>query len=150
MIGVEYGGTHTHKDERCVQVFVVLPGIISVEFFRFSAIYCKEVVSRIVGPEGFKELFEGGMEAGGLGCQCVGDYLTAAVDWILRTTLDRSERPSLVPAAGTADSIPSPQTKVRVSPSVVIVAGVRSLALDQPQSEHQPTISSTHMIRALL
>ena len=84
------------------------------------------------------------MEAGGLGCQCVGDYLTAAVDWILRTTLDRSERPSLVPPSEGVEYYQRYQQKVRVSPSVMIVAGVRSLALDQPQSEHQPTTSANH------
>jgi len=145
VISAEYGNTQTHEDEGRVQVLIVLPGIISVEFFRFSAIYCEEVVSRIVGFEGFKELFEGGMEAGEYGCQCVSDYLTAAVDWIRRTTLDRSERPWLVPAAGTAGSIPSPRAKVGLSPSVVIVAGVKRCALDQPQSERQPSnITHTH------
>jgi len=69
MTSTEYGSTQTHKDEGRIQVFVVLPGIISVEFFRFFTVYGKEVGSGVVGPEGFNELLEGGVEAGGLGCQ---------------------------------------------------------------------------------
>jgi len=83
MTSAEYGNTQTHKDEGRVQVLIVLPGIVPVKFFRFFAVCSEEVVSRIVGPEGFKELLEGEMEADGLGCQCVRDYLAAAVDWIV-------------------------------------------------------------------
>ena len=57
------------EDEGGVQVLVVLPGVISVELFRFSAVHSEEVGSGIVGPEGFNELLEGGVEAVGLGCQ---------------------------------------------------------------------------------
>jgi len=63
--------TQTHKDEGRVQVFVIFPGIISVKFFRLSAVYGEEVISRIVGPEGFKEFLEGGMEAGRLGMSAI-------------------------------------------------------------------------------
>jgi len=54
----------THKDEGCIQVLIVLPGIISVKLFRFSAVYGEEVGLGVVGSEGFKEVLEGGMEAG--------------------------------------------------------------------------------------
>ena len=64
MISVEHGNTSTDKDEGGIQVLVVLPGIISVEIFGFSAVYGEEVGSGIVCPEGFNELLEGGVEAG--------------------------------------------------------------------------------------
>ena len=69
MISTEYGDALTHKDEGRVQVFVVLPGIISVKLSRLSAVYGEEVGPGVVGSEGFKEVLEGGMEAGRLGCQ---------------------------------------------------------------------------------
>jgi len=68
VISGEYGNTPTYEDEGGVQVLVVLPGIISVKLFGFSAVYGKEVGSGIVGPERFKEVLEGGMEASGSGC----------------------------------------------------------------------------------
>jgi len=105
----------THEDEGGVQILVVLFGIISVELFGFHAVHGEEVGSGIVGPEGFKEFLESGMEAGGLECQRISNYYTA-VKWVLRTTWDRFGRPA-VPAVG----ISSPQT--RASPSVVTVAG---------------------------
>jgi len=67
----------TDEDEGGVQVLVVLFRIISVKFFGFPTIHGEEVVPGIVGPEGFKELFEGGMEAGGLECQRISNYYTA-------------------------------------------------------------------------
>ena len=62
----------------------------------------------------------------------VSDYLATAVNWIWRTTLDRSGRPSAFPA-----EVSSPQA--RASPSVAIVVGVESLALDQQKSEGSPS-----------
>ena len=55
----------TDEDEGGVQVLVVLFRIISVELFGFSAVDGEEVSPGIFGPEGFEELLEGGMEAGG-------------------------------------------------------------------------------------
>ena len=120
MISEEYGNAPTDEDEGGVQVIVVLPGIISVKLFGFSAVRGEEVCSGIVGPEGFKELLEGGMKASRSGCQ---HYAATVVKWIWRTTWDRSGRPS-APAA----EVSSPQA--RASPYVVIVGGVKSLALD--------------------
>ena len=74
VISMEYGNTPTHEDEGRVQILVVLFGIISVKLFGLSAVYGEEVGSGIVGPEGFKEFLEGGMEAGGLGCQQIPGY----------------------------------------------------------------------------
>jgi len=105
----------TDEDEGGVEVLVVLFRIISVKLFGFSAIHGEEVVSGIVGSEGFKKLFEGGMEAGGLECQHISNYLTTTVNWVRRTTWDRFGRP-LAPAG-----VSSPQA--RASPSVAIVAG---------------------------
>ena len=105
----------TDEDEGGVQVLVVLFRIVSVKIFGFPAVHGEEVCPGIVGPEGFKELFEGGMEAGGLECQRISNYYTG-VKWVLRTTWDRFER-LLAPAAG----VLFPQA--RVSPSVTIVAG---------------------------
>ena len=115
----------THKNEGCVQVIVVLPGIISVKLFGFSAVHGEEVCSGIVGPEGFKELLEGGMEASRLGCQ---HYQTTAVKWIWRTTWDQSGRPS---APAEVLLVWSPHG--RTSPFVVIVERVKSLALERPK-----------------
>jgi len=106
----------TDEDEGGVQVFVVLFRVVSVKLFGLPAVHGEEVGSGIVGSEGFKELFEGGMEAGGLECQHINNYLTTVVRWVWRTTLGRFERP-LAPAAG----VSSPQA--RASPSMVIVAG---------------------------
>lgn len=53
----------TNEDERGVKVFVVLPRIVTVEFFGFFAIYREKVCARVVCPERLKEFFEGGMEA---------------------------------------------------------------------------------------
>lgn len=53
----------TDEDERCVEVLVVLPCIITVEFFRFPSVCGKKVCAGIVCPEGLKEVFEGGTEA---------------------------------------------------------------------------------------
>ena len=105
----------TDEDEGGVQVFVVLFHIISVELFGFSAVDGEEVGPGIVGPEGFEELLEGRLEAGGLECQRISNYYTG-VKWVLRTTWDRFGR-LLAPAAG----VLFPQA--RASPSVVIVAG---------------------------
>jgi len=108
----------TDKDEGGVEVLVVLFRIISVKLFGFSAVNGEEVCPGIVGSEGFKEILEGGMEAGGWECQRLSNYLTTstAAKWVLRTTWDRFERPP-APAAG----VSSP--RARVSPSVAIVAG---------------------------
>jgi len=114
----EYGDAPTDEDEGGIQVIVVLPGIISVKLFGFSAVHGEEVCSGIVGPEGFKELLEGGMEARRSGCQ---HYAATVVKWIWRTTWDRSGRP-LAPAAEVL-LVWSPQG--RTSPSVAIVARVK-------------------------
>ena len=106
----------TDEDEGGVEVLIVLFRIIFVKLFGFPAIHSEEVVSGIVGSEGFKELLEGGMEAGGLECQRISNYLTTAVKWVRRTTWDRFER---LPAPG--GGVLSPQA--RASPSVVSVAG---------------------------
>jgi len=105
----------TDEDEGGVQVLVVLFRIVSVKLFGFPTVHGEEVGSGIVGPEGFKELLEGGLEAGGLECQRISSYYTG-VKWVRRTTWDRFERP-LAPVAGGS----SPQA--RASPSVAIVAG---------------------------
>jgi len=114
-IGVGYGNMRAHEDKGRVQVLVVLFRIISVKFFGFSAVHGEEVCSGIVGPERFKELLEGGMEAGGLECQRFSNYLTTTVKRVWRTTLDRFER---LPAPAAGFSSP----RARASPSVVIVA----------------------------
>ena len=75
MISVEYGNTPAHKNEGCVQVLVVLPRIISVKLLGFSAVYCEEVGSGVIGPERLKKLFEGGMDASKQGV----NYPTIAV-----------------------------------------------------------------------
>ena len=54
----------TDEDQGRVQVFVILFRMIPVKLFRFSTVYGEEVGTGIVGPQGFEELFEGGMEAG--------------------------------------------------------------------------------------
>ena len=54
----------TDENERCVQVLVVLSGVIPVEFFRFSAVHGEEVGTRVVSPQWVEEFFEGGLEAG--------------------------------------------------------------------------------------
>jgi len=69
----------TDEDERGVEVFVVLFRIISVKLFGFLAIHGEEVGPRIVGPERFKELLEGGMKAGGLECQRIS---ASATTWL--------------------------------------------------------------------
>jgi len=53
----------TNEDEGCIQVLVILFRVIAVKFRRFSAVCGEEVGSGIVGPQRFKELFEGRMEA---------------------------------------------------------------------------------------
>ena len=105
----------TDEDEGGVEVLVVLFHIISVKLFGFSAVDGEEVGPGIVGPEGFEELLEGRLEAGGLECQRISNYYTG-VKWVLRTTWDRFGRP-LAPVA----VVSSPQA--RASPSAVIVAG---------------------------
>jgi len=97
VISTEYEDALTHKDEGRVQVFVVLPSIISVKLSRLSTVYGKEVGPGVVGSEGFKELLEGGMEAGGLDVSAQ-KLPVAAVKWIRPTTSGRSGRPP-APAA---------------------------------------------------
>lgn len=53
----------THKDERRVQILVVLSSIVLVKFFRFPTIYGIEVSARVVGPQWAEEFLEGRMEA---------------------------------------------------------------------------------------
>ena len=105
----------TDEDEGGVEVLVVLFRIVSVKLLGFSAVDGEEVGTGIVGPEGFEELLEGGMEASGLECQSISNYCTG-VKWVRHTTWDRFERP-LAPVA----EVLSPQA--RKSSSVVIVAG---------------------------
>ena len=57
-----------HEDERCVEIFIVLPRVISVKVCRFPAVCGEEVGTGIVGPQRFKKFLEGEMEAGS-GCQ---------------------------------------------------------------------------------
>jgi len=53
----------TNKDKGRVQlVLVVLFRVIAVKFTRLPMVDGEEVGSRIVGPQWFEELFEGGME----------------------------------------------------------------------------------------
>jgi hypothetical protein len=59
----KYWKQNAHEDEGGVQVFVVLPCIVSVELFGFSAVYGEEVGAGIVGPQRVEEFLEGGMEA---------------------------------------------------------------------------------------
>jgi hypothetical protein len=125
-MNTEYGNTPTHEDEGRVQVLVIFFRIISVKLFGFSAVYGEEVGSGIVGPEGFKELLEGGMEASKQG---VSNSLTTTVKWVWRTTLDRSVRPPALPAEVSS-------LQARAGPSAAIVARVKSLALDQPPRWH--------------
>jgi len=54
----------THENEGCVQVLVILSGVIPVEFFRFFAVHGEEVGTRVVGPQRVEEFLEGGVEAG--------------------------------------------------------------------------------------
>ena len=121
----------TDEDEGGVEVLVVLFRIVSVKLFGFSAVDGEEVCPGIVGPEGFEELLEGGMEASGLECQSISNYYTG-VKWVWRTTWDRFERP-LAPVA----EVLSPQA--RVSPSVVIVAGWEGRRLTSSRAT-QPTV----------
>jgi len=51
----------TDENEGCVQVLVILSGVIPVEFFRFFAVHGEEVGTRVVGIE---EFLEGGVKAG--------------------------------------------------------------------------------------
>ena len=60
----KYGNPTTYQNEGSVQVFVVLPCIISVEFLRFPPVHGEEVDPRAIGPQWIEEFFEGGMEAG--------------------------------------------------------------------------------------
>jgi len=69
----------TDEDEGGVEVLVVLFRIISVKLFGFPAIHSEEVCPGIVGPERFKKLFEGRMEAGGLECQRIS---ASATTWL--------------------------------------------------------------------
>jgi len=55
-----------HEDEECVEIFIV--SVISVKVCRFRAVCGEEVCAGIVGPQRFKKLLEGEMEAGS-GCQ---------------------------------------------------------------------------------
>ena len=97
VISTEYGDALTHKDEGRVQVFVVLPGIISIKLSRLSTVYGEEVGPGVVGSEGFKELLEGGMEAGRLYVSAQ-KLPVAAVKWVRRTTSGQSGPPP-APAA---------------------------------------------------
>ena len=108
----------THEDERRVQVLVVLSGVISVKLSRLFAIYGEKVGSGVVGPEWFKKLLEGGMEAGRSGYQC---YLTSTVTWPSkwRTTWDRFGRPPAL----LADSAEILSPQARTSPSAAVVRG---------------------------
>ena len=56
-------GTETHEDEGGVQVFVILPCVISVKLVGFLAVDGEEVGASITGPQRLEELFEGGAEA---------------------------------------------------------------------------------------
>jgi len=53
----------TDENEGCVQVLVILSGVISVEFFGFSAVHGEEVGAWVIGPQRVEEFLEGGMEA---------------------------------------------------------------------------------------
>jgi len=55
---------NAYEDERRVEIFIVLPRVISVKVCRFPAVCSEEVGPGIVGPQWFKELLEGMMEAG--------------------------------------------------------------------------------------
>jgi len=63
VFSAEDGSWTAHKDERRVQVLVVLIRIISVEFSRLPSVDGKKVGTGIIGPQRLKELFEGRMEA---------------------------------------------------------------------------------------
>jgi len=54
----------TDENERCVQVLVILSGVIPVEFFRFFAVHGEEVGARVIGSQRVEEFLEGGLEAG--------------------------------------------------------------------------------------
>ena len=70
----------TYKDERRVQVFVVLSSVISVELFGFSAVHGKEVGPRVIGPQWIEELLEGRIEAGY--CEISDILAMTMVGWI--------------------------------------------------------------------
>ena len=127
MINTEYGSTRTHEDEGRVQVFVVLLRIVSIKLVGLLSIDGEEVGSGVVGPERFNEFLEGGMEASRSGCQY---YLATLVKWSWRTTLNQSERPSALPA----EVLLAWSPQGRTSPSAVIMARAKSLALDRPKS----------------
>ena len=81
-----YSDRIAHKNESCVEVLVILLGIVSVEFGGLLAIDGEEVGAGIVGSQWFEELLEGRMEA----------YHRSAVLWRVqlsskRTTWDRAE-----------------------------------------------------------
>jgi len=63
VFSAEDGSWTAHKDERRVQVLVVLIRIISVEFSGLPSVDGKKVGTGIIGPQRLKELFEGRMEA---------------------------------------------------------------------------------------
>ena len=59
----EYEHSITHEDKRCVQVLVILPGVILIKLFGFPPIKGKEVGPRVASPQWVEEFLEGGMEA---------------------------------------------------------------------------------------
>lgn len=52
----------TDKDERGVEVFVILPRVVTVELFGFPAVYREKVCASVACPEWLKELLEGSMD----------------------------------------------------------------------------------------
>ena len=58
-----YSDRIAHKNESCVEVLVVLLGIVSVEFGGLLAIDGEKVSAGIVGSQWLEELLEGRMEA---------------------------------------------------------------------------------------
>ena len=58
-----YSGRVAYKNESCVEVLVILLGIVSVEFCGLLAIDGEEVSTGIVGSQWLEELLEGRMEA---------------------------------------------------------------------------------------
>jgi len=63
VFNTDYRKKTTDEDKGCVQVLVVLFGVIAVKFSGFSAVYNEEVGPRVIGPQRVKELFEDGTDA---------------------------------------------------------------------------------------
>ena len=53
----------TYEDESRVQILVILPGVVFVEFFRLPSIDGEEVSPRLIGSDWVDEIFKGGMES---------------------------------------------------------------------------------------